>query len=85
MGKCDVYRDVPHLTAFFCLQEIDTDYIKQTHCTDPVDQREHLISEVSLEHMYCAKAPAAPEPGSAATASLTTILLAIQLVAVFAA
>jgi hypothetical protein len=38
-----------------CVQEIDTDYIKLTHCTDPTDHREHLISEVSLEHMYCAK------------------------------
>ena len=37
----------------FCLQEIDKDYIKATHCQDPKDGREHLISEVSPDHMTC--------------------------------
>jgi len=56
-------------------QEIDTDYIKQTHCVDPRDKREHLISQVSLDHMYCAKAEVLAEPGSANTAILSTLLV----------
>ncbi|XP_023343282.1 leucine-rich repeat-containing protein 15 isoform X3 [Eurytemora carolleeae] len=39
-------------------QEIDQDYIKATHCVDPEDGREHLISQVSLNHMYCIPAAA---------------------------
>lgn len=34
-------------------QDIDTDYIKDTHCVDPTDNREHKMADVDLNHMFC--------------------------------
>ena len=34
-------------------QDIDTDYIRDPYCLDPRDQKDHKMSEVSVEDMYC--------------------------------
>ena len=61
-------------------QDIDTDYIKETLCLDQKDGREHVISEVDLNHMYCINPKAANITAGSATfplASLTIILLTL--------
>ena len=65
-------------------QDIDTDYIKETLCTDPVDGREHIISEVELEHMYCINPERITDANSASHHAVATLVgLTILLAAAF--
>ena len=33
--------------------EIEDEWLKDTFCKDPTDDKNHLIKEVDLKHMYC--------------------------------
>jgi len=61
-------------------QAVDTDHIKDITCRDPTDNKEHLMKDVDLEHMYCLVEKEEEEPDDVSNGNVMKVCVTLLVV-----